>query len=93
MIISGFSKDFPWYDEEKSIRFSNALCLLNPRQFSLSQMSDIYSFYKPTKGFFLKTYKIKQVMSLDLKIFSPDTDIMILKENHYLFGRTNHGTY
>ncbi|HAU4332891.1 TPA: DNA-binding protein, partial [Citrobacter freundii] len=39
MISSGFSRDFPWYDEEKSIRFSNALCLLNPRQFSLSQMS------------------------------------------------------
>ncbi|MGK4858125.1 DNA-binding protein [Salmonella enterica] len=54
MISSGFSRDFPWYDEEKSIRFSNALCLLNPRQFSLSQMSDIYSFYKPTKGFFFR---------------------------------------
>ncbi|EPY4262281.1 DNA-binding protein [Klebsiella variicola] len=59
MISSGFSRDFPWYDEEKSIRFSNALCLLNPRQFSLSQMSDIYSFYKPTKGFFFNDIQNK----------------------------------
>lgn len=59
MISSGFSRDFPWYDEEKSIRFSNALCLLNPRQFSLSQMSDIYSFYKPTKGFFFRDIQDK----------------------------------
>ncbi|WP_407207890.1 DNA-binding protein [Citrobacter portucalensis] len=59
MISSSFSRDFPWYDEEKSIRFSNALCLLNPRQFSLSQMSDIYSFYKPTKGFFFNDIQNK----------------------------------
>ncbi|EBU4479842.1 DNA-binding protein [Salmonella enterica] len=59
MISSGFSRDFPWYDEEKSIRYSNALCLLNPRQFSLSQMSDIYSFYKPTKGFFFNDIQNK----------------------------------
>ncbi|MTE29351.1 DNA-binding protein [Escherichia coli] len=59
MISSGFSRDFPWYDEEKSIRFSNALCLLNPRQFSLSQMSDIYSFYKPTKEFFFRDIQDK----------------------------------
>lgn len=89
MIISGFSKDFPWYDEEKSIRFSNALCLLNPRQFTLSQMIDIYLFHKPTKGFFLMISKIKNVMSMDLKIFSPVTGIMILKVSHYLFAHTN----
>ncbi|VEI11824.1 DNA-binding protein [Klebsiella aerogenes] len=59
MISSGFSRDFPWYDKEKSIRFSNALCLLNPRQFSLSQMSDIYSLYKPTKGFFFNDIQNK----------------------------------
>lgn len=66
---------------------------IDPRQLSLSQMSDIYSFYKPTNGFFLETYKIKQVMSLDLKIFSPDTDIMMMRVNHYIFAHTNHGTY
>ena len=59
MISSGFSRDFPWYDEEKSIRFSNALCLLNPRQLSLSQMSDIYSFHKPTKEFFFNDIQNK----------------------------------
>ncbi|MCE1445830.1 DNA-binding protein [Enterobacter hormaechei] len=59
MISSGFSRDFPWYDEEKSIRFSNALCLLNPRQLSLSQMSNIYSFHKPTKEFFFNDIQNK----------------------------------
>ncbi|TXU77676.1 DNA-binding protein [Klebsiella aerogenes] len=59
MISSGFSRDFPWYDEEKSIKFSNALCLLTPRQLSLSQMSDIYSFYKPTNGFFFRDIQDK----------------------------------
>ncbi|EPR9220896.1 DNA-binding protein [Enterobacter soli] len=59
MISSGFSRDFPWYDEEKSIKFSNALCLLIPRQLSLSQMSDIYSFYKPTNGFFFRDIQDK----------------------------------
>jgi Uncharacterized protein conserved in bacteria len=60
MISSGFSRDFPWYDEEKSIRFSNALCLLNPRQFTISQMIDIYLFYKPTKGFFFNDIQNKK---------------------------------
>ncbi len=52
-------------------------------------MIDIYSFHKPTKDSFLMIYKIKNVMSMDLKIFSPDTGIMILKANHYLFAHTN----
>ena len=60
MISSGFSRNFPWYDKEKSIRFSNSLCLLNPRQFSLSQMSDIYFFHKPSKGFFFNDIQNKK---------------------------------
>jgi hypothetical protein len=52
MIRSGFSQDFPWFDKEKSIKYSNALCLLNDNQLVLSRMTNIYSLYKPTKGFF-----------------------------------------
>ncbi|EHM9265113.1 DNA-binding protein [Salmonella enterica] len=67
MISSGFSRDFPWYDKEKSIRFSNALCLLNADQFSLSRMASIFIFYKPTKSFFFSDIQSKRSFEVGYK--------------------------
>ncbi|EFT9471977.1 DNA-binding protein, partial [Salmonella enterica] len=67
MISSGFSRDFPWYNKEKSIRFSNALCLLNADQFSLSRMASIFIFYKPTKSFFFSDIQSKRSFEVGYK--------------------------
>lgn len=39
--------DFPWYDKEKSIRYSNALCLLNRGQYRHGSNVILCEFYKP----------------------------------------------
>lgn len=71
IISSNFSRDFPWYDKEKSIKFSNALCLLNTDQFSLSRMTSIFTFYKPTKSFFFSDIQRKKSYEMNYKnIFS-----------------------
>lgn len=60
MIRAGFSQDFPWFDKEKSIKYSNALCLLNNNQLISSRMNNIYSLYKPTKGFYFSDMQWKE---------------------------------
>jgi hypothetical protein len=39
--------DFPWYDKDKSIRYSNALCLLNRDQYRQGRSAILHDFYKP----------------------------------------------
>ncbi|MFC0139554.1 DNA-binding protein [Erwinia mallotivora] len=45
-------QDFPWYDEEKRIKYSNALCLLFERQLFQKTSKDFTSFFRPTAQFF-----------------------------------------
>ena len=45
-------QDFPWYDEEKRIKYSNALCLLFERQLCQKTSKDFTSFFRPTAPFF-----------------------------------------
>ncbi|HFT3433950.1 TPA: DNA-binding protein [Klebsiella variicola] len=45
-------QDFPWYDEEKRIKYSNALCLLFERQLCQKTSKDFTSFFRPTAQFF-----------------------------------------
>lgn len=46
-------KDFPWFDRDKNIKYSNALCLLN--RFQLNEINDTYSlvFERPTYALFI----------------------------------------
>ncbi|ARA75343.1 hypothetical protein B5S52_05360 [Pectobacterium brasiliense] len=56
-IITQLPKDFPWYDKEKKIRYSNALCLVNQYQLSKVDKSVFYKLHKPTSSFFCKILK------------------------------------
>lgn len=42
LIYDSKPKGFPWFDREKIIKYSNALCLLN--RFQLNEINDTYSF-------------------------------------------------
>jgi len=48
LVYDSKPKDFPWFDREKNIKYSNALCLLN--RFQLNEINDTYNFVfeKPT---------------------------------------------
>lgn len=52
MVFDSKPKDFPWFDREKNIKYSNALCLLN--RFQLNEINDTYSlvFERPTYALF-----------------------------------------
>jgi len=45
-------KEFPWYDEDKGIKYSNALCVLNKNQFHGVRGCLPVELYKPTNNFF-----------------------------------------
>ncbi|HGT8276010.1 TPA: integrase, partial [Escherichia coli] len=44
---------FPWYDKNKGIKYSNALCLLNIHQLEKRNETIIYELQKPTKNIFM----------------------------------------
>lgn len=52
LVYDSKPKDFPWFDREKNIKYSNALCLLN--RFQLNEINDTYNFVfeKPTVPLF-----------------------------------------
>ncbi|END5504846.1 DNA-binding protein, partial [Escherichia coli] len=66
MITGLLPADFPWFDEEKSVKYSNALCLLNLHQCHELKMTVDYVLYRPTYDFFTqdieKARKNRQVM-------------------------------
>lgn len=51
-LVTTKPENFPWYDEEKRIRYSNALCLLFDRQLCQRISQDFTSFFKPTPDFY-----------------------------------------
>ncbi|MGE9305942.1 DNA-binding protein [Klebsiella variicola] len=51
-LVTTKPQNFPWYDEEKRIKYSNALCLLFDRQLCQKTRKDFTSFFKPTAEFF-----------------------------------------
>ena len=51
-LVTTKPENFPWYDEEKRIKYSNALCLLFDRQLCQKTSHDFKSFFKPTPDFF-----------------------------------------
>ncbi|EAS3482296.1 DNA-binding protein, partial [Salmonella enterica] len=51
-LITTKPQNFPWYDEEKRIKYSNALCLLFDRQLCQKTRKDFTSFFRPTAEFF-----------------------------------------
>lgn len=53
LIYDSKPKDFPWYDHEKNIKYSNALCLLN--RFQINEVNDTYKlvFERPTYNLFI----------------------------------------
>ncbi|PAW34903.1 hypothetical protein CIL06_03925 [Pantoea vagans] len=52
LVFDSKPKDFPWFDREKNIKYSNALCLLN--RFQLNEINDTYNlvFERPTYALF-----------------------------------------
>lgn len=48
LIRKNLPQDFPWLDKEKSVRYSNALCLLNLHQCHEVKMTACYTLYKPS---------------------------------------------
>lgn len=53
LIFDSKPKDFPWFDREKNIKYSNALCLLN--RFQINEINDTYKFVfeKPNYSLFV----------------------------------------
>lgn len=51
-LVTTKPENFPWYDEEKRIRYSNALCLLFDRQLCQKISHDFTSFFRPTPDLF-----------------------------------------
>ena len=68
IITCGFSR----FDEEKSVKYSNALCLLNLHQCHELKMTVDYVLYRPTYDFFTqdieKARKNRQVMKISLRV-------------------------
>lgn len=52
MITGLLPEDFPWFNKEKSVKYSNALCLLNLNQLNESKLENSYVLYKPTYALF-----------------------------------------
>ncbi|MEQ9866093.1 DNA-binding protein [Pectobacterium aroidearum] len=46
-------EDFPWYDAEKNIKYSNALCLLNEGQLCKNKTVRSDKLFRPTTQFFI----------------------------------------
>lgn len=60
VICSNFPADFPWYDKEKSIKYSNALCLLNVHQCDKTRLTIYHKLFKPNKDFFCDDISAKK---------------------------------
>ncbi|QPI44550.1 MULTISPECIES: DNA-binding protein [Pectobacterium] len=52
-------EDFPWYDAEKNIKYSNALCLLNEGQLCKRKSVKLDRLFRPTTHFFIDSANIK----------------------------------
>ncbi|HDL7857636.1 TPA: DNA-binding protein [Yersinia enterocolitica] len=52
MVVGLLPEKFPWFDEDKSVKCSNALCLLNLHQCNERRLTVFYALYRPTYGFF-----------------------------------------
>jgi len=70
-------KTFPWYDEEKNIKYSNALCLLNKNQLCKSRKVNVKMLYKPTVQFFIADIVDSNFIKGNFNIF---------KRHNYLNG-------
>lgn len=44
-------QDFPWYDREKKIEYSNALCLLTEGQLNQNKKKMLDKLFRPTMSF------------------------------------------
>lgn len=53
IILSRLPEGFPWYDKNKGIKYSNALCLVNTHQLEKRNETIIYELQKPTKNIFM----------------------------------------
>lgn len=51
-------QDFPWYDREKKIEYSNALCLLTERQLNQNNKKMSDKLCRPTMSFLKLTLLI-----------------------------------
>ncbi|HGB6110079.1 TPA: DNA-binding protein [Salmonella enterica subsp. enterica serovar Thompson] len=67
MIVSLFPADFPWFDEDKSVKYSNALCLLNRYQCNEQKMTVDYVLYRPTYDFFTQDIEMVRKSGLAMK--------------------------
>lgn len=72
-LVTTKPKNFPWYDEEKRIKYSNALCLLFERQLCQKTSKDFTSFFRPTAQFF----------RLDINAFAGIKGTTNLFKRHY----------
>lgn len=51
LLFSKKPQNFPWYDEEKKIKYSNALCLLFEGQFCHKTSKHLKPLFRPTAQF------------------------------------------
>lgn len=51
-VMGRLPKDFPWFDKDKGIKYSNALCVLNKNQFHGNRGCLPVELYKPDSNFF-----------------------------------------
>lgn len=51
-VVSRLPEDFPWYDRDKGIKFSEALCALNANQLHGNRACSPVELHKPSHNFF-----------------------------------------
>lgn len=62
-------EDFPWYDAEKNIKYSNALCLLNEGQLCKNKAVRLDKLFRPNNSFFISDIIDSEYIKGELNIF------------------------
>ncbi|GKV89378.1 DNA-binding protein [Pectobacterium carotovorum] len=62
-------EDFPWYDAEKNIKYSNALCLLNEGQLCKNKAVRLDKLFRPNDSFFISDIIDSEYIKGEFNIF------------------------
>ncbi|QLL92807.1 DNA-binding protein [Pectobacterium carotovorum] len=62
-------EDFPWYDAEKNIKYSNALCLLNEGQLCKNKAVRLDKLFRPNNSFFISDIIDSEYIKGEFNIF------------------------
>lgn len=85
-VMGRLPKDFPWFDKDKGIKYSNALCVLNKNQFHGNRGCLPVELYKPDSNFFNAdmgdSSRVERMSIFDRKGYKSETGARLKMTSH-----------